>query len=333
MPNLTSFDSSKNKSDNDISNRIDFDFGEAVERVDSWVDGGIQLLPNIGVAFVVFFIFYYVARLAKTQTVKRAARRNRINLGEVLGGFVKWTVLLFGSLLAITIVIPSLKPGDLISGLGISSVAIGFAFKDILQNWLAGLLILIRQPFSINDQIEVNGHEGTVERIETRATILKTYDGVRIVIPNSDIYTNAVTVKTAYGLRRSEYDVGIGYGDGIDNACEVILKAISSVSEVKVDPLPQVLPWDLSASWVTLKVRWWTKSRQADVVAVHAKVLKAIKNALDDAGIDMPYDTQVQLFHDQTETTDGERGAQREGWPNSSDVAPKPRWKAEQIGK
>ena len=129
--------------------------------------------------------------------------------------------------------LPTLSPGDLIAGLGVSSVAIGFAFKDILQNWLAGLLILLRQPFEINDQIEVNGREGTVERIETRATIIKTYDGQRLVIPNSDIYTDAVLVKTAYDKRRSQYDVGIGYGDNIGEACDVIRKALSEVEGVQ----------------------------------------------------------------------------------------------------
>ena len=161
---------------------------------------------------------------------RQSAGHSRENLGDVLGGFVNWMVLGLGLLFAATIVIPSLKPGDLIAGLGVSSVAIGFAFKDILQNWMAGLLILLRQPFEIDDQIEVNGFEGTVERIETRATIIETYDGQRVVVPNSDIYTHAVLVKTAHEKRRSQYDVGIGYGDDIDRACEVIRAAVEQVA-------------------------------------------------------------------------------------------------------
>ena len=94
-------------------------------------------------------------------------------------------------MLAVTIVAPSLTPGDLIAGLGVSFVAIGFAFKDILQNMLAGIPILLRQPFEVGDQIVSGGHEGTVERIETRATLIKTYDGRGVVIPNADIYTEA----------------------------------------------------------------------------------------------------------------------------------------------
>ncbi len=319
----------------DLPQQLDLDLGMAMERIDAWIDGGIRLLPNIVLALLLLAAFWGAAVLAGKFAKRQSSRRGRDNLGEVLGGFVKWVVLLLGFLLAATIVIPTLRPGDLIAGLGVSSVAIGFAFKDILQNWLAGLLILLRQPFEIGDQIEVNGHEGTVERIETRATIIKTYDGQRIVIPNSDIYTNAVLVKTAHDKRRSDYDVGIGYGDSIDRACEVIRKAVGGIEGVEKDPAPEALTWDLAASWVTIRARWWTSSRRTDVTHVRAAVLAAIKRALDEARIDMPYATQVHLFHDQTEASDGDRDAQREGWPAPDEGAPQPRWKvqAEQVAQ
>ena len=314
----------------DIPQRIDMDFGMARERVDSWLDTSIRLLPNIIVALVVMAVFYGLGVAVSRLIQNRAQRRDRENLGDVLGGFVKWAILLLGFLLAATIVLPSLKPGDLIAGLGVSSVAIGFAFKDILQNWLAGLLLLLRQPFHNNDQIEVKGYEGTVERIETRATIIRTYDGHRVVVPNSDIYTSAVLVKTAYEKRRSQYEVGIGYGDDIDRACDVIRAAVAGVPGVEAEPGVDALPWDLAASWVTIRVRWWTDSRRADVVKVRAGIIQAIKRGLDEAGIDLPYETQVQLFHDQTEDTDGVRGEQREGWPAPKEGGrPKPRWKVE----
>ncbi|MGI8431669.1 MAG: mechanosensitive ion channel family protein [Chthoniobacterales bacterium] len=308
---------------------IDFSLAGARQRLSNWTDGAARLLPNIGAALILLAIFYGLALLARHLIRRHFVRRERRDLGNLLGGFAKVGILILGFLLAATIIIPSLKPGDLIAGLGVSSVAIGFAFKDILQNWLAGLLILLRQPFAIHDQIKVNDHEGTVERIETRATIIKTYDGERIVIPNSQIYTNAVLVKTAYEKRRSQYDVGIGYGDGIGHACEVIRTALSGIKEVESDPAPEALPWDLSASWVTIRARWWTPSQQADVVHVRATVLQAVKEGLDAAGIDMPYDTQVQLFHDQTEAGEGDRSQQREGWPAAKEGATKPRWQAE----
>ncbi|WP_411826815.1 mechanosensitive ion channel family protein [Luteolibacter sp. AS25] len=313
----------------DVPQKVDLDPGIALEKIDKWVDGVTRLLPNLIVAIVLFAIIWFASALVKRTLHKQFDKHGRENLGAVLGGFAKWAILVIGFLLCATIVIPSMKPGDLIAGLGISSVAIGFAFKDILQNWLAGLLILLRQPFQINDQISVNGHEGTVERIETRATIIKTYDGQRIVVPNSDIYTNSVLVRTAHDVRRSEYDIGIGYGDDVETACSVIERVLAGVEGVEADPAPEALPWDLAASWVTVRARWWTDSRRTNVAHVHSRIIMAVKRALDEERIDMPFDTQVHLFHDQTESDDGIRGSQREGWPNGKEKETKPRWKAQ----
>lgn len=315
----------------DTPNEIDFNPDMLVEKLDTWLDGFIKLLPNLAVAVVIFILFYFVAGFVKKMVKKIFHGRDRDNLGRMLGGLARYTTLIMGFLLAATVVVPSLNPGDLIAGLGVSSVAIGFAFKDILQNWLAGLLILIRQPFEIGDQIVVNDYEGTVMSIETRATIIKTYNGERIVIPNSEIYTNSVKVKTAHDIIRSQYDVGIGYGDDIDEAISVIKEKVEALKVTNEEKGVEVLPWDLAASWVTLRVRWWTKSERAEVVKTKTKVIPAIKAALDEARIDMPYETVVQLWHDQTEATDGDRSKQREGWPLAKDdEGTQPRWEAVQ---
>ena len=298
-----------------VDEAVKLDPAFALGKVESWVIGFQKLLPNIVVALVVFAIFWLVAWVVGRVFTRWAKRRGRDNLGEVLGSFLKWIIILFGVLIALTIVIPSLNPADLLAGLGVGSVAIGFAFKDILQNWLAGLLLLIRQPFQVGDQIIVSGYEGTVEWIETRATIITTYDKRRVIIPNADVYSSAVTVNTAHPLRRSQYDVGIGYGDPIDVARDAILAALSETPGVEKKPDYEVLVWDLAASWVTLRVRWWTNSVRTDVVHTQAEALERIKAALDKAGVDMPFETQVLLFHDQSEETDGRRGKQREGWP------------------
>ena len=123
-----------------------------------------------------------------------------------------------GLLVAMVIAIPGFTVGQLFSILGIGSVAIGFAFRDILQNFLAGILILLNQPFRIGDQIIMKDLEGTVEEIQTRATFLKTYDGRRVVVPNSDLFTNTVTVNTAFETRRLEHVIGISYDDDIETA-------------------------------------------------------------------------------------------------------------------
>ena len=292
----------------------------SAEKLETFVQGFYWMLPNFGIALAVALLFFAGAWIARAVLSRWFRRRGRENLGELLGEFARWGVLLFGALVVAAIIFPSIKPADLLSTLGIGSIAIGFAFKDILQNWLAGLLILIRQPFTTGDQIVVSGYEGTVQHIEARATLIKTYDGRVVVIPNADVYSKAVTVNTAFEKRRSEYAFGIGYGDDIGRATQVILGALATVEGVEKDPAPDVLPWELGASSVDIKVRWWTDSRRSNVVLVRSRVVGALKTALSEAGIDLPFPTQTVLLHDQTEEADGDRARQREGWPAPKEV-------------
>ena len=244
----------------------------------------------------------------------------------VLGRLAQGAVILLGLFVALSIVVPTFRAGDLVQLLGISGVAIGFAFRDILQNFLAGILILLTEPFQIDDQIVFKNFEGTVENIQTRATTIRTYDGRRIVIPNAELFTNAVTVNTAFENRRVQYDVGIGYGDDIDQAKELILEAIASVDGVLREPSPDALVMELAGSSVNIRARWWIKPpRRADALDMQDKVLTAIKKKLFANGIDLPFPTQQILFHDQTEETDGNRSRQREGWPAGNKEVPKPR--------
>lgn len=299
----------------------------AWDKIQGMFDSLIVMLPNIVLAVFVFAVFSFAARWLK-WVVKRITRRHQQarSLGMVLGRLAQGTVILVGLFVALSIVIPTFKAGDLVQLLGISGVAIGFAFRDILQNFLAGILILLTEPFRIDDQIVFKDFEGTVENIETRATKIKTYDGRRIVIPNSELFTNSVTVNTAFDNRRLEYDVGIGYGDDLEEAKELMLEALHSVNEVLKDPAPDVLVIELAESTVNIRARWWiAPPRRADDLYSRDKVLTAIKNKLTANGIDMPFPTQQILFHDQTEETDGNRSGQREGWPAGNKKVPKPR--------
>ncbi|MBD2090218.1 mechanosensitive ion channel family protein [Microcoleus sp. FACHB-1515] len=305
-----------------------------VEKMQAMLNGFIVLLPNLVLALIVFAIFFFAARAIK-RVVKRLTRdrRQARNLGLVLGRLAQGITILVGLFISLSIVIPSLKANDLVQLLGISGVAIGFAFRDILQNFLAGILILLTEPFQINDQIIFKNFEGTVENIETRATTIRTYDGRRIVIPNSELFTNSVTVNTAFEHRRLEYDIGIGYGDDIDEAKQLILAAMYETEGVLREPAPDAIVVDLAASSVNIRARWWVKPpRRADELGLRDQVLTAIKKKLVANGIDLPFPTQQILFHDQTEETAGDRTRQREGWPAGREV-PKPRSISDSLRK
>lgn len=219
--------------------------------------------------------------------------------------------------MASSIVFPSITPANLFSLLGVGGVAIGFAFKDIFQNFLAGILILLMQSFKIGDQIEIGDVEGTVEDIEIRATIIRTFENRKIIIPNSTIFSSKVTVNTAYEKRRISILIGIGYSDDISLAKKVISQKLVEIDGILKDPEPYILVVNYNQSTVDLEIRFWiTSPKRRDILDIKDNVLESLKPVLTNAGIDIPFPTQVVLFHDQTEDTDGNRRLQREGWPS-----------------
>ncbi len=301
-------------------------------KLQAMFDRALVLLPNLVLGALVFVLFLFAGKGVRALGIRIASRaRKHRNVGLVLGGLFQWALVLFGLLVALSVIVPSFKASNLIELLGIGTVAVGFAFRDILQNFFAGLLLLLTEPFRIGDQIVVGEHEGTVQAIESRATTIQTYDGRRVVIPNTILFTQAVTVNTANEKRRSGYDVGIGVGDDIEEARSAILRTILGVEGVLADPAPQVLVVELADYSVKLRVWWWTEPPQRmQVLQVQSRVLQTIKQTLIECGIDLPYPTQQILFHDQTEETDGDRSRQREGWPAGTR---KPVPKATRIGE
>ncbi len=232
-------------------------------------------LPNIlgGIVFVV--LAWFVGELVARGVRRGFHQKGYVDLGGVMASLSFGLVVFASVMIASVIIFPSVKPATIISSLGIGTVAIGFAFKDILQNLLAGILLLVNRPYRRGDQIVVRHFEGTVEHIQSRATLIKTYDGRRVIIPNSDVYTSPVVVNTAFPTRRDQFDIGIGYGDKPDRAMRVFAEAIATVEGVEADPAPEVLPWGLDASSVTLRARWWSASKRTDVVHLRARATNA----------------------------------------------------------
>ncbi len=295
----------------------DISLSLAWQKLESMVQYAIKLIPNLILGVIVFVVFWIIAQLVRTFVRRMASSRKKSrNVGLVFARLAQGAIIILGLLIAVTIVFPSFEPADLLSTLGIGGVAIGFAFRDVLQNFLAGILILLTEPFQINDQIVFKDYEGTVEKIQTRATTIRTYDGRRVVIPNGELFTNSVTVNTAFEKRRLQYDIGIGYGDDIAQAKKIILDVLRNQDDVVQSPEPEALVVDLAGSTINIRARWWIDPpRRAEAIDSYDQILEVLCIKLVEAGIDLPFPTQQILFHDQTDEFDGDRSRQREGWP------------------
>lgn len=159
------------------------------------INGAIALVPNILLAIVILIVFLVLAAATKNLLHRFALqRRTRQGAALLLGRLVQTAIVILGFLIALSVVAPSFQAGDLIKMLGIGSVAIGFAFQNILQNFLAGILLLLHEPFRLGDLISVTGIEGNVDDIQARATVITTKEGRKVVIPNAVLFTNPVAV-------------------------------------------------------------------------------------------------------------------------------------------
>jgi small-conductance mechanosensitive channel len=191
-------------------------------------------------------------------------------------------------LIAIAVTFPSVKPVDLLAGLGFFSVAVGFAFQDILENTLSGILLLFRQPFRSGDQITVMERSGTVQGITIRETKITTYDGELVVIPNRDVYKNVIDVHTHHADHRLEFVVGIAYENDPAEAIEVIHDALGRVANVRTEPAPMAIVSELGVSTVDITVLFWTDARRLDSLITKDAAIREVKTALDAAEIEMP---------------------------------------------
>jgi len=290
---------------------------DGVGRLQRLASDLLQALPAAAVGLTVLLLFLVVGRVTQLSVRRYAAKRHKHrSLALAAGRLLLGTLVVVGLLVAAVIVFPNFTPTGMLTSLGVSSLVLGLAFKDVLQNYLAGILLLFAEPFRSGDQVIFREFEGTVEDVQPRATFIRTYEGRRVVIPNAELFTNAITVNTAFDKRRIEYDVGIGYGDDIQNAKRLILEAIDESGQAMANTPVEVLVVELAQSSVTLRVRWWIKPPLIrESFEARDTVLTAIKDKLLINGIDLPFPTQQILFHDQTEINDGDRSRQREGWP------------------
>ena len=266
------------------------------------VNDFIVRLPYFMVAVVVLLVFWLLSLIFKSVVSKLLSKshthRNLVRVFQRIGGAL---IFFIGLMIAMVIAIPGFTPAKLVGALGIGSVAIGFAFKDIFQNLLSGILLLLSEPFRIGDQIVSGEFEGTVEDIKVRATTIRTYDGRQVVIPNSQLYTSALTVNTAYKRRRLELTVGIGYEDDIRKAKEVILQALEKAESVSKLAEPSVVATEFGASSIDLKVRWFINDgTQANKVASIHEVIVEIKDQLDAAGVNIPFPIRTLDFSDES---------------------------------
>lgn len=215
----------------------------------------------------------------------RLARRNRPSYTRVFTGLYSTVVMLMSVLLAATLAFPSVQMVDVLASLGIVSVAVGFAFKDVLENLLAGVLLLLRDPFKAGDQIRVGEYEGTVEGITVRETLLRTHDGQRVLLPNAQVYTSPLEVLTHNRHTRTAFTLHVDAGADVELARRTVVRTLREVAGVLAEPAPEAVVSDMGIGELSLECRMWTRSSRSALTAVRDQAIPAVLSALTGSGV------------------------------------------------
>jgi small conductance mechanosensitive channel len=278
--------------------RIPMDYVATIEKeLMSMAQGLVASLPSLAIGLVLILVTWLVAKVAVRITNKLSQRANlRESLRNLIATVTRVGVWIVGLMIAATVVLPGLEPGGVIAGLGLGTVAIGFAFQDIFENFLAGVLIMLRENMNIGDVIEVEGVLGKVEHISLRETHIRQLSNELTIMPNAALFKNPVQILTDAHIRRDELTVGVSYDTDLDHAMDVIRGAMDGIEAIDTDKPVSVFAWSYGASSVDFLVQWWSDARPRDRRETKSDVVRSIKKALDAAGIEIPFPYVTHTF-------------------------------------
>ncbi len=251
-------------------------------------NSALRVAPLALVAISVVLLFWFLGYWLG----KREKWLRKLGLSELAANLwlriLRTLVTVAGILFALEILDATALVGALLGVAGVAGIALGFAFRNIMENYLAGVLLSARNPFKSGDLIQVGDFTGKVVRLTSRDTVLMTLEGNHLRIPNSVIITSAMTNFTRNPLRRMEFAVGVASEVDLVRARDVGLAALRGMTGILTDPGPQVLVAALGESAVQLQFFAWIDQRESDWLKARSEAIRIVKEAFDCAGLEMP---------------------------------------------
>lgn len=235
-----------------------------------------ELAARIALVAAVVVAFTFLGRVATPLVRRLLDRRRRPSYTRVFSGLFRAAVVLVGSLFALTLSFPSVRVADVLAIFGIVSVAAGFAFKDTLENLLAGVLLMLRDPFKAGDQVTVAGRDGTVEGVTVRETLLRGHDGRRYFIPNAKVMTDVIEVETDQPILRQLLQLRLDVATDLELVRRILFDALMKVEAVCREPPPDVVMVDVLDGDILVQCRFWSGSRRREATAARDQVISSI---------------------------------------------------------
>ncbi len=259
----------------------------------SFLEHTPYIFAGVVVLCLTWFASYLVHRLGNRLL---GYWHKRESLKELILRLISILIWVLGLLLTAIVIFPGLTPSKALGGLGLVSIAVGLAFKDIFENFFAGILILWRFPFEKGDFIECEDVFGRVEQVWVRMSYIRETSGELVVVPNSFLFKNPVRILTDQDQRRVTIMVGVAYGENLGEAVTLIEKTVKTCPSIVSDKPVQIFPQAFGSSSMDIEVTWWTGAKPVDIRQSRGEVVEAIKQALDDANIEIPFPYRTMTF-------------------------------------
>ncbi|HIG75013.1 MAG TPA: mechanosensitive ion channel family protein [Bacteroidetes bacterium] len=277
-------------------------FGSVVDKLAGWLDALILLLPNFVVAVLIVLVAAVIARFVRKgvrRLLEKATRQSAgaRNVIDLLGTVAYVIVLAAGTFIALGVLNLDSFVTTLLAGAGVVGLALGFAFQDIASNFIAGVLMAVRNPFTVGQIIETNGHMGTVKELTLRSTLIETFQGQTVIIPNAKVFQEPIVNYSTKGTRRVDVACGVGYGDDLQHAQQVAMSAIEDLEGRLSERPVQLYYTEFGDSSINFVLRFWVDFRkQTDFLGAQSEAIKAIKAAFDSEGVTIPFPIRTLDF-------------------------------------
>lgn len=268
------------------------------DKLETWIDTLIQMLPNLAVALIVLIVFYVIGKLIRNAIGRLLERvtdnKTIVNLLETIVGVL---IIGVGVFIALSILQLDGAVTSLLAGAGIIGLALGFAFQDIASNFISGIILSIRHPFGIGDIIETNDFYGTVEKLNLRNTILRTPQGQIVYIPNKSVFENPLENYTKTGERRIDLSCGVSYGDDLEKAKKVAIQAVQSLNNYNADKEIEFYYEEFGGSSINFIIRFWVHfEKNPHYWSARSDAIIAITKHFDENDIMIPFPIRTLDF-------------------------------------
>lgn len=280
---------------NGLANETKVSFGTAIDKIKGWVDVFIGHIPNMAVAILVFILFFLVARVAK-RWIERLFDQSSKNdvIKNLFVGLVYYCVLGLGIFIILEVLNLKTAVTSLLAGVGIVGIALGFAFQDIAANFLSGIILAYRKPFGISDIIQTGEYTGSVAQINIRDTVIKTFQGQEVVVPNRSVIQNPIINYTILGERRIDLPFRAPFNEDLSTIKRLALQAMGSINQIirKEDMAIVYTGFDHSA--INYEIRFWVKYQQEkDFIDTQSLAIMEIKKIFDQNNISVPFTVRL----------------------------------------